>query len=327
MGSIRGSVSWLRLTTLVLATLLASGCALLSGRTDEAATAGTPPDERSYGILQDGSYLLRHPDGWRFVAVDPKASRGIVLFGTDPEGTLEYAVEQTDFESDISDEEIESLYLDELERLGAEYEVLYLDSNLDVIPAVLVEHGGTRMIAVLLVSDRRVTFATLSGAGDALALDEATARTVLAGITPVSDPTITRINADPPHLHAPDGRWRWVADTPRGITVTGRILGTAVDVHAGVAAGWGASGSTARDAGDGRLFYTGAAVYRARVAAAEERLVTIALEGDDHAYEIEIRPTSASAPALPDADSILTSSTFRELIGIYLILDEGEVPR
>lgn len=328
MGRIRRSVPWLALTTLLFATLFAGGCALFSGREEEAdptpAAAGTTG--RSYGILQDGTYLLRHPDGWRFVAVDPATSRGVVLFGTDPEGALEYAVEQTDFESDISGGEVEELYLAELDRLGAEYEVLYLDTNLDVTPAVLVEHRDARMIAVLLVSGRRVTIATLTGTGDAIALDERTARTVRAGITPVSDPAVTRINGGLPHFHAPDGRWRWVYDTVRGFTVTGQILGAAVDVRVEVAAGWGASGSAAPDAG-GRLFYTGAAVYRARVVAAEERLVAVALEGDDHAYEIDIRRANASVPALPTAESIVASSAFRELIGLYLILDEREVPR
>ncbi len=327
MRRIRRSVAPLALTTLLFATLLASGCALFSGRdgeTDPVAADSLAPD-RSYGVLQTGSYLIRHPDAWRFVAVDPASSRGIVLFGRDPEGTLEYSVEETDFESEISDEDMEALYLSELDRLGARYEVLYFETNLDVTPVILVEHGDARIIAVLLVSGRRVTIATLTGTDETLELDDGAARRVLDWITPTSDPTVTRLNASLPHLHAPDARWRWVSDTVRGFTVAGQILGIPVIVRVESAARWGDARSTAAGT-DGPLFYTGAAVYRANVVVAERRLTALTLVGDDHGYEIEIRPADPSAPALPNVESMLASSALRELIGLYLILDEREVP-
>jgi hypothetical protein len=334
MGHSFGLRSRILMTLLFVMVFLAGGCALFSGREAEVRPHEDTilPAEITRGILQTGTYLIRHPDGWRFVALDPESNRGIVLFGRSRYGTVEASIEEIDFVEHITREEAEELYLNELDRIGVEYEVVYFRWNLNVVPAVFIDYDDTRALSVIRVFGRRVAIVTLAGHERAIDFDETTARGLLASVGVDTGPAVSRITDALPHLHAPDGRWQWVADTATGFTITGRIdgLNVEVTVEPGERVEPDATADRSRADSIGsedRLLYTGAGVYTARPVSAAASSVVVALDGEESSYLVTVSRAGGEDRGNLDAERIIGSDAFGELVGFYLILDEREIPR
>ena len=271
------------------------------------------------GVLKTGSYRIRHPQDWRFVAYDPSAAHGIVIVGVNQEQELTYVVERAD--SQVNPANVLGFYEQALLATDARFAEAVVESDGLDIRAFVALHNEWHLVGVIRAGHGEVLISTICGPPESFGVDVRTIADLADLLTHDTTPDSIRRTGSLPEFHAPDGAWNWIADTPGGFVVVGELLERQARITID-RIDWTGDGSDSFD----HLFWTGNAVYYATIVEADSPHSTnarIRIAGPRHAYRLSIE-TSGS---LLEPRELLHSADLRRLIGQYLTLDETGIPR